>query len=114
MSPHQRAAAPRSAASVPARLLPGLNGTPLLSAVPMLAASSCPGITGSAGCERTPSNTGEAPWPIERNLLTTGLVEAGVRSLAEGGRLLTPELGEVRYAVDDRQRWGGCYGEPAF
>ena len=58
--------------------------------------------------------TGEAPWPIERNLLTTGLVEAGVRSLAEGGRLMTPQLGEVRYAVDDRQRWGGCYGEPAF
>jgi hypothetical protein len=37
--------------------------------------------------------TGRAPYPIERTLLTTGLVEAGVRSLAEGQkRLETPHL----------------------
>jgi hypothetical protein len=37
--------------------------------------------------------TGKAPYPIERTLLTTGLVEAGVRSLADGQkRLETPHL----------------------
>jgi hypothetical protein len=38
-------------------------------------------------------STGKAPYPIERTLLTTGLVEAGVRSLADGQkRLDTPHL----------------------
>jgi len=37
--------------------------------------------------------TGRAPYPAERTLLTTGLVEAGVRSLAQGGKTLeTPHL----------------------
>lgn len=37
--------------------------------------------------------TGRAPYPIERTLLTTGLVEAGVRSLGTGQqRLETPHL----------------------
>ena len=36
--------------------------------------------------------TGKAPYPIERTLLTTGLVEAGVRSLADGKRYETPHL----------------------
>jgi hypothetical protein len=37
--------------------------------------------------------TGKAPYPIERTLLTTGLVEAGMRSLADGQkRLATPHL----------------------
>jgi len=41
--------------------------------------------------------TGEAPYPIERTLLTTGLVEAGMRSLAGGQkRIDTPHLA-VRY-----------------
>ena len=40
--------------------------------------------------------TGKAPYPIERTLLTTGLVEAGVRSLADGKRHETPHLA-VRY-----------------
>jgi hypothetical protein len=41
----------------------------------------------------------EAPAPIERTLLTTGLVAAGVQSLAKGGeRLQTPHLG-VQYHV---------------
>ena len=43
--------------------------------------------------------TGKSPYPIERTLLTTGLVEAGVRSLATGPkRLETPHLA-VRYQV---------------
>ena len=41
--------------------------------------------------------TGKAPYPIERTLLTTGLVEAGMQSLATGQkRLETPHLA-VRY-----------------
>ncbi|MGD9722543.1 MAG: hypothetical protein AB7O59_14525 [Pirellulales bacterium] len=41
--------------------------------------------------------TGKAAYPIERTLLTSGLVEAGVRSLATGQkRLETPYL-QVRY-----------------
>jgi hypothetical protein len=41
--------------------------------------------------------TGKAPYPIERTLLTTGLVAAGMRSLAAGQkRLETPHL-SVRY-----------------
>jgi hypothetical protein len=41
--------------------------------------------------------TGQAPYPIERTLLTTGLVEAAVRSLGTGQkRLDTPHLA-IRY-----------------
>lgn len=41
--------------------------------------------------------TGKAPYPIERTLLTTGLVEAGMRSLGQGQkRLETPHLA-VKY-----------------
>ena len=37
--------------------------------------------------------TGKTPYPLERTLLTTGLVEAGVRSLGNGQkRLETPHL----------------------
>lgn len=43
--------------------------------------------------------TGVAPYPIERTLLTTGLVEAGVRSLGEGQvHIDTPHL-NVAYSV---------------
>lgn len=43
--------------------------------------------------------TGKPPYPIDRTLLTTGLVEAGVRSLGEGQRRLeTPHLA-IRYAA---------------
>ncbi|MEQ9410294.1 MAG: hypothetical protein RIK87_21335 [Fuerstiella sp.] len=45
--------------------------------------------------------TGRSPAPIERTLLTTGLVEAGVRSLATGQkRILTPDLA-VRYQAPE-------------
>jgi hypothetical protein len=41
--------------------------------------------------------SGKAPYPIERTLLTTGLVAAGMHSLAAGGkRLQTPHLA-IRY-----------------
>ncbi len=43
--------------------------------------------------------TGQATYPIERTLLTTGLVAAGMQSLAEGQRRIeTPHLA-VRYRV---------------
>lgn len=43
--------------------------------------------------------TGQSPCPIERTLLTTGLVEAGVRSLGTGQRRIeTPHLA-VRYTA---------------
>lgn len=46
--------------------------------------------------------TGVAPYPIERTLLTTGLVAAGMQSLAqEGKRLSTPHLA-VQYQVPDK------------
>lgn len=42
--------------------------------------------------------TGQPPYPIERTLLTTGLVQAGMASLAqEGKRLETPRLAKIRY-----------------
>lgn len=37
-------------------------------------------------------STGRPPYPVERTLLTTGLVEAGVQSLAAGRRRETPHL----------------------
>lgn len=43
--------------------------------------------------------TGKSPYPVERTLLTTGLVEAGVRSLGTGqARIETPHLA-IRYTV---------------
>jgi hypothetical protein len=43
--------------------------------------------------------TGKTTYPVERTLLTTGLVEAGMKSLADGQhRILTPHL-NVRYQV---------------
>jgi hypothetical protein len=40
--------------------------------------------------------TGKPPYPIERTLLTTGLTQAGVQSLAQGKKLETPHL-NVKY-----------------
>ncbi len=40
--------------------------------------------------------TGQAPYPVERTLLTGGLVEAGVQSLHHGKRIETPYM-DVQY-----------------
>jgi hypothetical protein len=46
---------------------------------------------------------GKPPYPIERTLLTTGLVEAGVESHAAGDKPYeTPHLGFAYPAIDDR------------
>ncbi len=42
--------------------------------------------------------TGVAPYPVERTLLTSGITEAGLQSLAKGKRLVTPHLA-VKYQV---------------
>src|SRR4029077_5553061 len=59
-----------------------------------------PNVTYSAGLMSKAEElflTGRAPYPIERTLLTTGLVAAGMQSLAAGqSRLETPHL-PVRY-----------------
>jgi len=50
--------------------------------------------------------TGKAPWPVERTLLTSGLVHFGLTSLHENSRRLdTPQL-DVRYtAPRESQFW---------
>lgn len=49
--------------------------------------------------------TGKSPTPLERTLLTSGLVEAGVRSLGTGQkRLETPHLG-IRYEAPKESRF---------
>ena len=59
-----------------------------------------PNVTYSAGLMSQAERmflTGKAPYPIERTLLTTGLVAAGMQSLAEGQkRIETPHL-SIRY-----------------
>jgi hypothetical protein len=50
--------------------------------------------------------TGKAPYPVERTLLTSGLVAAGLRSLADGGkRLETPHLAVKYEAPGKSQFW---------
>jgi hypothetical protein len=42
--------------------------------------------------------TGKPPYPVERTLLTSGLIDAAARSLAAGGEAIdTPHLEAVRY-----------------
>jgi hypothetical protein len=48
--------------------------------------------------------TGKPPYPIERTLLTTGLVEAGVRSLGEGKKLETPHLA-IKYEAPKESQY---------
>ncbi len=49
--------------------------------------------------------TGKAPYPAERTLLTSGLVQAGMRSLHDGKRLETPHLAVTYTAPRESQFW---------
>ncbi len=49
--------------------------------------------------------TGKAPYPIERTLLTSGLVEAGMQSLGKKKRLKTPHLNVQYTAPQESQFW---------
>ena len=42
--------------------------------------------------------TGKAPYPVERTLLTSGMLESCLKSLAAGKWLTTPHL-NVRYTA---------------
>jgi hypothetical protein len=44
--------------------------------------------------------TGEAPYPVERTLLASGVVDAAMHSAADGRAVATPHL-ELRYAAKD-------------
>ena len=49
--------------------------------------------------------TGKAPYPAERTLLTSGLVQAGLRSLHEGRQMETPHLAVKYTAPRQSQFW---------
>jgi len=52
--------------------------------------------------------TGHAPYPVERTLLTTGILDAAMTSKHERGkRIETPHL-EIKYTATE---WGGAKGE---
>ena len=44
--------------------------------------------------------SGVAPYPVRRTLLTTGMLDAAMRSLASGARVETPELDRAYQPVD--------------
>ena len=46
--------------------------------------------------------TGKSAYPVERTLLTSGLVEAGTHSLSAGGEILDTSYLDVRYTVPNR------------
>ena len=52
----------------------------------------------------------EAPWPVERTLLTTGMTAAGITSLHTGERVETPELRSIAYTAPERSLFMGSHG----
>ena len=49
--------------------------------------------------------TGRAPYPVERTLLTSGLVAAALQSLSDGKKLATPQLAVSYQAPRQTQFW---------
>lgn len=55
-------------------------------------------------------NSGHSPYPVERTLLTTGILDAVMTSKHQGGkRIETPHL-EIKYTATE---WGFATGEPS-
>ena len=57
--------------------------------------------------------SGRALYPVERTLLSGGMVEAGCQSLARGHRVETPHMRGVAYTVPPASLFGG-HEELAF
>jgi hypothetical protein len=58
--------------------------------------------------------TGHTPYPVERTLLTSGLLSALLQSRSEGGTTIpTPHLAEVRYTPAEWPHATGPTGTPA-
>ena len=55
--------------------------------------------------------SGEASYPVERTLLTGGVVEAGCQSLTLKRRVETPHMAGLTYAAPTQSLFGG-HGEP--
>jgi hypothetical protein len=51
--------------------------------------------------------SGVAPYPVERTLMTGGVVEAGCQSLTHGRRVLTPHMANIRYSAPQESLFGG-------
>lgn len=68
-----------------------------------------PNVYYSAGLMRKADEmfvTGKAPYPVERTLLTSGLVEASLHSLKDGQKqAATPHLAEVKYAAPQESQF---------
>ena len=51
--------------------------------------------------------SGVAPYPVERTLMTGGVVEAGCQSLTHGRRVPTPHMASIRYSAPQESLFGG-------
>ena len=55
--------------------------------------------------------SGEAGYPIERTLLTSGIVEAACHSLTYGKRIETPQMASLSYTLNSSASLFGGHQE---